>query len=431
MVDVFRGLLGVLAFLGILYFFSTNRRAISWRLVIVGVVLQMVVGYAVLRAPFLSRGLDAVTNGALKLLAFSDKGGEFVFGSLYDTTNFGFIFAVRIAPTIIFFSALTSILYYLGILQKVVFCLAWVMQKTMRLSGAESLAAAANIFIGQTEAPLVVKPYIGRMTSSELFCLMTGGMATIAGGVFGAYVGFLGGDDVAMRMLFGKHLLTASLLSAPAAIVAAKMLIPETEAVEEKLTVDRTKLGVNVFDSAMQGAGQGLKLALNVIAALIAFMGLIALVDFVVATVFGDWLAMNGRVQEWSGGAFQTFDLTFLFGVIFAPIAWLMGVDMDSVLYVGQLLGQKLVLNEFVAYGSLAEMKAGVLSGIDHQRAVIISAYALCGFANFASMGIQIGGIGALAPEKRGELARLALRSVLGGTIACFMTAAVAAMLIG
>jgi CNT family concentrative nucleoside transporter len=428
MVDVLRGLLGVAAFVGLLYLFSTNRRAISWRLVATGVLLQVVVGFAILRAPFISGALDAVTNAVINLLGFADRGGEFIFGSLYDKARFGYIFIVNIVPTIIFFSALTSILYYLGILQKVVFGLAWVMQKTMRLSGAESLAAAANIFIGQTEAPLVVKPYIGRMTSSELFCLMTGGMATIAGGVFGAYVGFLGGEDREMQLLFGKHLLTASLLSAPAAIVAAKMLLPETEVAEEKIEIDRSKLGVNVFDSAMQGATQGLYLAFNVMAALIAFIGLIALLNAMVGTVFGEWCGLNSVVASWTDGAFETFNLNFLFGVVFAPIAWLMGVDSESILFVGQLLGEKLVLNEFVAYGTLAEMKSTVLA--NDERAVVIAAYALCGFANFSSIGIQIGGISALAPEKRGDLARLALRSVLGGTMACFMTAAVAAMLI-
>lgn len=428
MVDVFRGLIGLLAFIGILYLFSSDRKKIDWRLVLTAVTMQVLIGLAVLRLGFVADFFDGVTRFFIDVLSFADDGGKFVFGDLYDGSKFGFIFAVRVVPTIIFFSGLTSVLYYFGILQKIVFVFAWLMQKTMRLSGAESLAAAANVFVGQTEAPLVVKPYVERMTRSELLCLMTGGMATIAGGVFAGYVGFLGGDDEELRVLFGKHLLTASILSAPAAILAAKMLIPQTEKVDTSLEIERERLGVNAFDAAMVGTTQGMNLAFNVVAALITFTAMIYFANYVLGEYIGSWLRLNGLVESLTDGAYVQFDLNFVFGVLFAPVAWLIGVDGGSLMSVGQLLGQKLVLNEFVAFGTLGQMQSsGILSD---QRAVILVSYALCGFANFASIGIQIGGISVIAPGQRANLTQLALRAVLGGTIACFMTASVAGMLV-
>jgi CNT family concentrative nucleoside transporter len=428
MLDVFRGLIGLAAFIGFLWIFSSDRKRIDWRLVLTGLVFQIIIGLAVLKLSFVAIIFDSMTQFFIDVLGFADDGGRFVFGDLYDGSKFGFIFAVRVVPTIIFFSALTSVLYYLGILQKIVWTFAWVMQKAMRLSGAESLAAAANVFVGQTEAPLVIKPYVERMTRSELLCLMTGGMATIAGGVFAGYVGFLGGDDEALRLLYGKHLLTASILSAPAAILCAKMLLPQTEEVDPSLDIEKDKLGANAFDAAMIGTTQGMYLAFNVVAALITFTAMIYLANYVMAEYIGEWLHLNQLAEKWTDGAYASFDLNFLFGLIFAPVAWLIGVDMGSLMPVGQLLGQKLILSEFVAYGTLSQMQdSGLLSD---QRAIIIVSYALCGFANFASIGIQIGGISVLAPGQRTNLTELALRSVLGGTIACLMTACVAGMLI-
>ena len=327
----------------------------------------------------------------------------------------------------IFFSALTSVLYYLGWLQALVKGFAWMLQRTMRLSGSESLAAAANVFIGQTEAPLMVKPYIADMNRSELLCLMTGGMATIAGGVFGAYVWILGGSDPILQALYAKHLLTASLLSAPAAIVAAKILYPQTETVDHELRVSREKMGENLFDAACQGTTQGLMLALNIGAMLITFLAFIALINFLIGKL-GAVTALDALVAEWSGGAYAGLSLELVFGLLFAPVAWLIGIGYGDLLAIGQLLGIKLVANEFVAYEQLGRMlqQDGLLS----ERSVLITTYALCGFANFSSMGIQIGGVSVLAPSQRGNLSRLALLSVAGGTIACLYTAAVAGMFV-
>lgn len=298
----------------------------------------------------------------------------------------------------------------------------------MRLSGAESLAAAANVFIGQTEAPLVVKPYVSRMTRSELLALMTGGMATIAGAVMVAFIGFLGGEDRALQAEFGKHLLTASILSAPAAIVCAKLLLPETEKVSQKLDIDGDRMGVNVFDAATGGTTQGITLAFNVAAMLIVFIAFIAMFNYVLINWLGSWTGLNSWVATNFEGQFEAFSLQFLFGLIFSPVAWLIGVDWNSAMQVGQLLGEKLVLNEFVAYIHLGEMQAA--SAIQDPRAVIIATYALCGFANFASMGIQIGGISAIAPEQRGNLSQLALKSLIAGTVACLMTATIAGIFV-
>jgi len=377
-----------------------------------------------LAVPVLTDAVDAVAKVFVGILDFTRAGSEFLFGSLLDIPRFGYIFAFQVLPTIIFFSALTSILYYLGILQRVVFAFAWVMSRTMRMSGAESLAAAANIFIGQTEAPLVVKPYIERMTRSELLCLMTGGMATIAGAVFAAYVGFLGGDDPALRLEFARQLLTASIISAPAAIVCAKMLIPEGSVVDRRLLLPREIAGANLFDATTQGTTQGVRLAVNVGAMLLAFTALVKMVSFGLQYGPGEWFGLNAQIATWSGGQYDALSLESLFGFLFAPIAWLIGIESGSLLLVGQLLGEKLVINEFFAYASMGGMLQDSRLGPGHSAA--ITTFALCGFANFASMGIQVGGISVLAPSRRVDLCELAPRALLAGTVACLLTACVA-----
>lgn len=443
LLNFLRGFLGIAAILGVCWLCSSARRGIDWKLVGGGLLLQILLAAIVLKIPGADRPIEWVAAFFVTLLGFTDVGSRFVLGFLSEgpafwnavnetmengdsaAVRFGMVFAFKVLPTVIFFSALTSALYYLGILQKVVLAFAWLLQRSMRLSGTESLAAAANVFIGQTEAPLVIKPFLGRMTRSEMLCLMTGGMATIAGGVFGAYVAILGGADTEAQAAFAKHLLTASILSAPAAIVCAKLLMPETEVIDTKLEVSRERLGTNVFDAICQGTTQGLMLALNIAAMLIVFLGLIALVNYGGEAV-GGLFGLNERIEAWSGGLFSGFTLEFVCGIVFAPVAWLIGVDAGSMLQVGQLLGVKLVANEFVAYEGLASMiREGLLT---NDRSVIIATYALCGFANFASMGIQIGGISVLAPERRGDLALLAPRALLGGTVACLLTAAVAAI---
>ncbi len=427
--SVLRAALGLGVFLGLCWLLSEDRRRINWRLVGGGVALQLVLAVLILRVAFVERIFDAIAGFFVELLGFSREGAIFLFRDLVTRVDtFGFIFAFQVLPTIVFFAAFSSILYYLGILQRIVFVFAWVMKQTMRMSGAESLATAANIFVGQTEAPLVIRPYLARMTRSELMTLMAGGMATIAGGVLVSYIGMLGGDDPAERLVFARHLLTASILSAPAAIVAAKMMVPEGEAIDESLAVPRERVGTNLLDAAVIGTSDGVKLAVNVAGALLVFTALVALVNFVLGNWIGAVGGLNERIAAATGGLYGGLSLQFLFGVLFVPFSWLIGVAPGDLMAVGQLLGERMALNEFFAYGTLAEMKtAGV---IRDPRSIIIATYALCGFANILSMGIQVGGIGVLVPERRTALAALSFKSMLAGTLACLMTATIAAFLV-
>ncbi len=428
-VTILRGMLGILFLLGVAYFFSNNRSAISWRLVLSGLGLQLLFAIAVLKVPFVNQVFDAIASFFVVVLDFTKAGSAFIFGDIIKRTDtFGYIFAFQVLPTIVFFSALSAVLYYFGILQRIIYGISWVMSRAMGLSGPESLASAANVFIGQTEAPLVIRPYLERMTRSEILCLMTGGMATIAGGVFAAYVGFLGGTDPEQQLYFARHLLTASIMSAPAAIVAAKMLYPETERqhTEEEvaLAVDS---GSNLLDAISRGTTDGLKLAVNVGAMLLVFTALIAMVNYVLVNFVGSWSGLNDWASAMTSGRAEGFNFTYLLGLVFSPVAWLLGVPTKDIMLVGELLGQKTVINEFVAYGALGEMKnAGVVL---QPKSMIIAIYALCGFSNFASIGIQIGGISAIAPGQRKNLTELGIKSLIGGTIACFMTAALAGMI--
>ena len=425
---ILRGALGYAAFLGIAVAFSTNRRAIPWRLVAAGTLLQIVFGLLVLQVEFVRSAVDAVGNLFVKILDFNTAGAEFLFGSLItNKQSFGFIFAFNVLPTIIFFSALTSLLFYFGILQRVVYTFAWVLTKTMNLSGAESLSASANIFLGQTEAPLLIKPYLSTMTRSELMAVMVGGFATIAGAVMVAYIGMLGGDSPATRLLFAKHLITASVMSAPAALLCAKILLPQTEEVNRNLDIPREKIGANALEAVANGTTDGLKLAVNVGAMLLVFTALIAFANWMLSAGIGGWTGLNHWIAGATDGRYTEFTLQYIMGLVCAPLAWLMGVDTGHLLAAGQVIGEKTILNEFYAYGTLAKMKdSGVLPDV---RVQIILTYALCGFSNIASIGIQIGGIGSLAPNQRSTLAQIGVRALLGGSLACFLTACVAAML--
>lgn len=424
---ILRGAFGYAAFIGIAVLFSSNRRAIPWRLVAAGSVLQVVIGLLVLRVDAVRVGVDAVGNFFVRILDFNTAGAEFLFGSLItNKQTFGFLFAFNVLPTIIFFSALTSLLFYLGFLQRIVFVFAWVMSKTMNLSGAESLSASSNIFLGQTEAPLLIKPYLATMTRSELMAVMVGGFATIAGAVMVAYIGMLGGDDPAQRLLFAKHLLTASVMSAPAALLTAKILLPQTEEVNRNIAIPREKIGANALEAVANGTTDGLKLAVNVGAMLLVFTAMIAFANWILSNGVGGWTGLNAWIASSTGGRYEQFTLQYVMGIICAPLAWLMGVD-GHLLAAGQVIGEKTILNEFYAYGTLAKMKMdGTLPDL---RAQIILTYALCGFSNIASIGIQIGGIGALAPNQRATLAQIGVKALLGGSIACFLTACIAAML--
>ena len=423
--SVFRGIIGIMSLILLTFLFSGNRKKIDWGLVIKGTILQIIIAILVLKVPFVEAAFDFVSRLFIKVISFTDKGTEFLFASFDSGTIMSpmLTFAIKVLPTIIFFSALMSIFYYLGIVQKLVYVFAWIMKKFMKLSGAESLAAAGNVFLGQTESPLLVKPYLMGMTKSELMCLMTGGMATIAGGVLAAYVIFLGGNDPVEQAFFAKHLLTASIISAPAAIVAAKILIPEEEEIDENIKVTKDKIGANLLEAIANGTTDGLKLAVNVGAMLLVFIALMAFGNYVLGwighhTHLNEIIAANTPYQD--GLSFQ-----FILGYIGAPIVWLMGVESGDMVLVGELLGQKTVLNEFVAYPRLGELKA---SGKLSEKSVIIATYMLCGFANFASIGIQIGGIGSLVPSRKGLLSKLGMRALLGGTVASLLTAAIVGM---
>lgn len=424
---VVRGLIGIAAFLGIAVLLSENRRAINWRVVGIGILLQVVFAALVMYAPPVRYAIELVGNFFVQLLGFTNEGTKFVFGSLVDQSKHGVVFGLSILPSIIFFSAFTSALYYLGILQKIVWCLAWVMTKTMRLSGPETLSASANVFLGQTEAPLLIKPYLNTMTRSEILCVMIGGMATVAGAVMIAYISFLGGTDPAQQVIFATHLITKSVISAPAALMFAKILVPQTEPVDTTLQVSKEKIGSNLIDAVCLGTTDGLKLAVNVGAMLIVFTAMIAMVNYVLSSWLGDPLGLNPLVAEWTGGTFKSFSLEFLLGLLFAPVAWLMGISNDALLQSGALLGTRTVLNEFVAFLNLADLKNA--GAYNDPRNLMIITYALCGFANIVSIGIQIGGIGAIAPAQRENLAKLGVKALIGGSLACFMAAAIAGVL--
>ncbi|MDQ3205862.1 MAG: NupC/NupG family nucleoside CNT transporter [Pseudomonadota bacterium] len=418
------GLFGLAVLLAIAWLFSNNRKRVDWQLVGIGLVLQLLVAGFVLLTPWGAAVFDGLSGGFVKLLGFTTEGARFIFGDFTDPAKFGFVFAFQVLPTIIFFASLMSVLYHLGVMQKIVQGMAWVITKMMRVSGAETLSVCANAFIGQTESPLVVRPYISKMTESELLTLMVGGMATIAGGVLGAYVLLLGGGDPAQQAFYAKHLITASIMAAPATLVIAKILVPETR---EPLTLGKVRIEVektttNVIDAAAAGAADGLTLALNVGAMLLAFIALIALINAPLV-----WMGEVTGLQQLLG---RPTDLSSLLGYVLSPLAWAIGVPWQDAATVGGLIGTKVVLNEFVAYMQLGEILRGGVEGVSlTPQGRLIATYALCGFANFSSIAIQIGGIGGLAPDRRGDLARFGLRAVLGGSLATLMTATIAGVL--
>jgi len=434
-VAILRGLLGIGVLLGIAYLFSANRKAINWKTVGYGLLAQLLLAIGILKGSdigfnvgdyrfdlgFIKGFFNIVGKGFTNLLGFTRAGSEFLMGGLMDTDSFGYIFAFQILPTIIFFSALTSVLFYLGILQRIVSFLAKVMTKFLKISGAESLSVAGNIFLGQTEAPLMIKPYLEKMTKSEILLVMIGGMATVAGGVLAAYIGFLGGEDYEKQLEFARHLIAASVMAAPGAIVISKMLFPETEEVNKEVKVSDEKIGSNILDAIATGTTEGLKLAANVGAMLLVFVAFIAMINGMLGwvgdiTTLNPWIASNTPYSELS--------LEFVLGYLFAPLMWLIGIASEDTALMGQLLGIKLAASEFVGYIQLAELKNPENAlHLNNYKSVIMATYMLCGFANFASIGIQIGGIGFLAPGKRTTLSEFGMKALLGGTVASLLSA--------
>lgn len=425
-----RGVLGMFALLLLAYLFSSNRTAINWKTVGIGLALQLIIAIGVLKVPFIQLAFEQVGRVFVSILEFTRAGSKFLFeGLVVDTNTFGYIFAFQVLPTIIFFSALTSLLFYLGLIQKVVKSLAWLLSKSLGISGPESLSVAGNIFLGQTEAPLLIKAYLEKMTRSEILLVMIGGMATVAGAVLAAYIGFLGGEDELLQLVFAKHLLAASVMAAPGAIVISKMLYPQTETVNSVIQVSSEKIGSNILDAIANGTTEGLKLAVNVGAMLLVFVAIIAMVNGILEWT-GDFTNLNSWIA--TNTSYQKFSLEAILGTLFAPLMWLIGVANEDIMLMGQLLGIKLVASEFVGYIQLAELKDfATLPHLKFNKSVIMATYMLCGFANFASIGIQIGGIGSLAPGQRKTLSEFGMKAVLGGSLASLLSATIAGMILG
>jgi len=428
--SLLRGMLGMLVVIAIAWAFSTNRRAVNWKVVATGLGIQLTLALSILHLPFVQQIFEFVGHGFVKMLSFTEAGTTFLFSSFSSGEIESPLvnFAITILPTIIFFSAFTSVLFYFGIIQKIVYIVAFCMTRLLRLSGAEGLAVAGNIFLGQTEAPMMIKAYLEKMNRSEMLLVTSAGMATLAGGVLAVYIKILGGGDPAQELIFAKHLLAASIMAAPGVVIIAKILIPQTEPVEKEAAVSRDKFGRNVLDAISNGTAEGIRLAVNVAGMLLVFIAFIAMVNFILYTI-GDWTNLNAAITSLTNGNYNEFSLQFILGYTFAPFMWLLGVHPQDVDLVGRVLGEKIIMTEFMGYISLGEMKdAGMFF---ENKSIIMATYILCGFANFASVGIQIGGIGALAPGKKLLLTQLGLRALLAGTLASALSATIVGMIMG
>ncbi len=428
--SLFHGLLGMLVLILIAYAFSSNRKAISWRVVLTGIAIQLVLAFGILEVPVVQMFFEYIGRLFVKILEFTRAGTDFLFAAFstgkIETPLLNF--AITILPTIIFFSALTSLLFYLGIIQKVVYGMAWVMTRILRLSGAESLSVAGNIFLGQTESPLMIKAYLDQMNRSEMLLVMSGGMATLAGGVLAVYISVLGGGDPVQELLYAKHLLAASIMAAPGVVVISKILLPQSEEISKDAEVTKEKIGKNILDAISNGTGQGLRLAVNVAAMLLVFIAFIAMINYVFLKV-GDWTSINEHIANWTNGQYKELSLQFILGYTLAPLMWVIGINPHDITLVGRILGEKITMTEFIGYISLADLKdAGAFA---QQKSIIMGTYILCGFANFASIGIQIGGIGSLAPSKRVMLSQLGMRALLAGTLASLLSATIIGMILG
>jgi CNT family concentrative nucleoside transporter len=424
-----RGLLGMIVLLAIAVACSSNRKKIPWKTVGIGLLIQLTLAIGILRVGWVQQIFEGIGKLFVSILDFTNAGSIFLFGDLMNADSYGFIFVFQILPTIVFFASLTSLLFYLGVIQVVVKFLALALTKVLKISGAESLSVIGNIFLGQTEAPLMIKAYLERMTKSEILLVMIGGMATVAGGVLAAYIGFLGGDDPVMRLEFAKHLLAASVMAAPGAIVIAKILYPQTEKINNEVSVSMQNIGSNALDAISNGTVEGIKLATTIGGMLLVFVAFIAMFNGVLGWI-GDWTTLN----DWfaANTIYDSFSMESILGIIFAPLMWIMGVPTRDIMPMGQLLGVKLAASEFVGYIQLAELKDPMnIVHLQYQKSIIMATYMLCGFANFASIGIQIGGIGSLAPGQRKVLSQFGVRALIGGTLASLISAVIAGAIIG
>ena len=424
-----RGLLGISFLILTTYLLSSNKKAINWKTASTGLLLQLILAVGVLKISWVKMIFESAGKVFVKILDFTMEGTKFLFGDLVSAENFGNVFIFSILPTVIFFAALTSILFYLGIIQKIVRVMALLLSKLLGVSGPESLSVAGNIFLGQTESPLMIKAYLEKMSKSEILLVMIGGMATVAGGVLAAYIGFLGGDDPELKVYYAKHLLTASVMAAPGAIVISKILYPETEKIDSNVEVSQDKIGSNFLDAISIGTSEGLKLAANIAAMLLVFIAFIALINYILSG-FGELTNLNDWISDRT--VYSELSLELILGYIFAPVMWLIGVAKEDVTLMGQLLGIKLAASEFIGYIQLSDLKdATNLIHLNYQKSIIIATYMLCGFANFASIGIQIGGIGAIEPKQRKNLSKFGFKALIGGTLASLLSATIAGMIIG
>ena len=439
----FRGLIGMATLILISFLLSNNKKEINWKTVGFGLAFQLIIAIGVLKIPFVMKTFEYIGQIFISILKFTQSGTQFLFGDMLNIDSFGYIFAFQVLPTIIFFSALTSVLFYLGIIPKVVKVMGWLLSKILHISGAESLSVAGNIFLGQTEAPLLIKAYLEKMNRSEILLVMIGGMATVAGAVLAAYIGFLGGDDTSSQLFYAKHLLAASVMAAPGAIVISKILFPQTNDINTEIKVSQEKIGSNILEAISNGTTEGLKLAINVGAMLLVFIAFIAMINgvlkglanfdgFAIESLNFDWNFTSLNEVIANNTIYNGLSLEFILGYIFAPIMWLIGVAKEDMTLMGQLLGIKLAASEFVGYIQLADLKdlANPVH-LKYQKSVIMATYMLCGFANFASIGIQIGGIGSLAPGQRKTLSELGIKALIGGTIASLLSATIAGLIIG
>ena len=427
--SIIRGIIGMTCLVLIAYLFSNNRKKINWKTAFLGLFTQLILAILIIRVEFVQNIFEFFGKIFVKTLDFTMEGSRFLLGDMVNVESFGYVFLFQVLPTIIFFSALTSVLFYLGIIQKIVKLLAWSLSKLLNISGAESLSVAGNIFLGQTEAPLMIKAYLEKMTKSEILLVMIGGMATVAGGVLAAYIGFLGGEDEVMKLYYAKHLLTASVMAAPGAIVISKILFPQVEAINKNVTVSQDKIGSNLLDAIANGTTEGLKLAANVGAMLLVFIAFIAMINFGFEKI-GDLSNLNNWIS--SNTSYQFLSIEFILGYTLSPLMWIIGVAKEDMALMGQLLGIKLAASEFIGYMQLSELKdVSNIVHLQYEKSILMATYMLCGFANFASIGIQIGGIGSLAPNQRINLSKFGMIAVLGGTLASLLSATIAGMIIG
>jgi len=425
----YRGVIGMISLVIIAYFFSENKNKINWKTTFLGLTTQLIMAILILRVEFVQNVFEFFGKIFVKTLDFTMEGSKFLLGDMVNVESFGYVFLFQVLPTIIFFSALTSVLFYMGIIQKVVKILALSLSKLLNISGAESLSVAGNIFLGQTEAPLMIKAYLEKMTKSEILLVMIGGMATVAGGVLAAYIGFLGGENEALKLYYAKHLLTASVMAAPGAIVISKILYPQVNMINNEVTVSQEKIGSNLLDAIANGTTEGLKLAANVGAMLLVFIAFIAMINFGFEKI-GSISSLNSWISN--NTTYDFLSIEFILGYVFSPIMWIIGVAKEDMALMGQLLGIKLAASEFIGYMQLAELKDITnLVHLKYEKSILMATYMLCGFANFASIGIQIGGIGSLAPNQRINLSKFGMTAVLGGTLASLLSATIAGMIVG